>query len=409
MTLLKKFIGKFRPNSANKHQTAPLMSTYARIPVRFVRGEGCQLWDDKGNEYLDALGGIAVCFLGHSHKSISAAISDQAQALMHTSNLFEIPEQAKLGQRFCDIAQMDAVFFANSGTEANEAAIKISRRYAHARGIDNPIVLSAEGSFHGRSFGALSATGNTAIKEGFGPLLPGFEHVPYDNLDAIREYSSNKNVVAVMIEPIQGEAGIVIPSNDYLAGLRKICDDNNWLLIVDEIQAGMGRTGRWFAYQHAGIRPDVMTAAKALGNGYPIGACAARGEAARLLNPGAHGTTFGGNPLACKVGLTVIDTIENEGLLEAASELGEFLKAALNQQIGDLDNVVEIRGQGLMLAVELTTAYENLAMQFLELGLVVNITGGAKVIRMLPSALLSKDQCEQIAMTCKRVLDNNRS
>jgi len=406
MTLLQKLFGQFQRLKTSSSENSQLMQTYARLPVSFARGRGCSLWDADDREYLDALGGIAVCFLGHSHSVISETISQQASTLMHTSNLFDIPEQSQLGERFCQITGMDKVFFGNSGTEANEAAIKISRRYAQQKGIDNPIVLCAEGSFHGRSLGALSATGNAAIKSGFAPLLPGFEFVAYNDLSAFDAYAENANVVAIMIEPIQGEAGIVIPDEGYLKGLRKICDQQGWLLIVDEIQSGLARTGQWFAYQHEGILPDVMTSAKALGNGYPIGACAARGVAAELLGLGAHGTTFGGNPLASCVALAVIETIENESLAAVAKQRGELLKAALEKTLKDLPNVIEVRGKGLMLAVELSDSYDDLAKHFLAQGLVINITGGGKIIRMLPSALISEAQCEQVATTCFSVLSD---
>ena len=389
----------------NKSKDNALMPAYARLNTSFIKGSGCVLYDQDGREYLDVLGGIAVCFLGHSHPKISRVIAEQSASLMHVSNLFEIPTQAELGQKFCEIAEMDNVFFTNSGTEANEAAIKLTRLYAKKKDIKEPIIISAKASFHGRSIGALSATGNQTIKKGFEPLLTGFEHVPYNDIKAMEAYAGNPNVVAIMIEPIQGEAGVIVPDKGYLTRIRKLCDKNDWLMIVDEIQTGVGRTGKWFAIQHEGVQADILTSAKALGNGYPIGACAARGQAAKLLSPGGHGTTFGGNPLACAVGLTVIKTIEEDKLIEQASKLGLKLNLELQKHLSELDAVVEVRGKGLMLAVELDQVYDGLANQFLDAGLVVNITGGGKVIRLLPSALISDEQISQVATICHSVIN----
>lgn len=394
-TLLKKF----RKSPTSRYPEPALMSSYARLPVSFVRGEGCTLWDADGKQYIDALGGIAVTFLGHCHPKITEAISLQASKLLHTSNLFHIQEQAKLGEKFCAISGMDKVFFGNSGAEANEAAIKISRLHGRAKGIANPVVITAEQSFHGRTMATLSATGNDAIKNGFAPLVSDFIHVPYNDIEAMRAHADNPNVVAIMVEPIQGESGIIIPDDGYLTALRELCDNQGWLLILDEIQAGLGRTGKWFGFQHDDITPDVVTSAKALGNGIPIGACAARGEAANLISPGKHGTTFGGNPFASQVALAVIDVIQTENLVEQAGKSGAQLKKSLQQQLCVLDKVVDIRGRGLMLAVELDKAYPDLATTFLQAGLVINITGGGKVIRMLPSVLLSDKEIKQIAQT----------
>lgn len=404
MSIFKKLAGKL--NAKNKSRKNALMPAYSRLDTSFVKGSGCILWDQDGREYLDALGGIAVCLLGHSHAKISQTISQQSSALMHVSNLFEIPLQTELSRRFCDISGMDNVFFTNSGTEANEAAIKLTRLYAKQRDIKEPIVITAEGSFHGRSIGSLSATGNQTIKKGFEPLLSGFEHVPYNDIEAVEAYAGNPDVVAIMIEPIQGEAGIIVPDKGYLKRIRKLCDKHNWLMIIDEIQTGMGRTGKWFAFQHEGIRADIVTSAKALGNGYPIGACAARGQAAQLLNPGGHGTTFGGNPLASAVGLTVIEIIEEDDLVEQAAKLGLKLNLELQKQLSDLNSVVEVRGKGLMLGVELDRAFPDLAKHFLEAGLVVNITAGGKVIRLLPSVLISDQQISQVAKICQSVIEN---
>lgn len=402
--MLQNLLKRFRKEPHTEYSEPAIMNSYARLPVSFVRGEGAILWGADGREYLDALGGIAVTFLGHCHPKISHAISLQANTILHTSNLFYIQAQADLGAKFCAISGMDKVFFGNSGAEANEAAIKIARLYARTKGISQPIILTADQSFHGRTMATLSATGNAAIQKGFAPLLSEFIHVPYNDIGAMREYADNSNVVAIMVEPIQGEAGIVVPDEGYLAGLRALCDEQDWLLIIDEIQTGMGRTGEWFAFQHESIQPDIITSAKALGNGIPIGACAAKGAAANLISPGTHGTTFGGNPFASKVGETVIDIITDEKLVARAGEIGASLKRQLQQSLGTFDQVVDIRGKGLMLGVELDKVYPDLAMKFLAAGLVINITGGGKVIRLLPSVLLSKAQVKKIVETIHDVV-----
>ncbi|MCL4155526.1 UNVERIFIED_CONTAM: hypothetical protein GTU68_027095 [Idotea baltica] len=373
------------------------MNTFSRLPVCFVRGEGTALWDDEGNKYLDALGGIAVAILGHCHPKITDAITTQANKLIHISNLFQIQEQTLLSTKFCSIAEMDRVFFGNSGAEANEVAIKIARKYGNDKGIKKPAIITATGSFHGRTMATLSATGSESLQKGFHPMLEDFIHVNYNDIAAIQKHSDNANVVAVMMEPILGEAGIVPPNEGYLKALRKICDDNNWLLILDEIQTGMGRTGKWFAYQHEEILPDIMTSAKALANGLPIGACGARGAAAEILTPGTHGSTFGGNPLACHVAATTIDVIQNENLMENASSIGSLLKSQLLQKIGTDQNVANIRGKGMLLAIELNEAFPNLAITFLQHGLVVNITGGGKVIRLLPAIIMTESEARQVA------------
>ena len=402
--MLKSFIKKLSKPTTKKYSEPALMHAYARLPVSFVRGEGCKLWDPEGNEYLDALGGIAVTFLGHCHPKISETISLQANRLLHISNLFHIQEQARLGERFCQVSGMDKVFFGNSGAEANEAAIKIARLYARMKNIASPTIITANGSFHGRTMATISATGNDAIKEGFAPHLPGFIHVDYDDLEAIEQQANKPDVVAVMIEPIQGEAGVIVPSENYLKGIRSICDQHDCLMIVDEIQTGMGRTGKWFAHQHEAILPDVITSAKALGNGIPIGACAARGAAAELISPGSHGTTFGGNPFASQVAYSVIETIDNDNLIERAEEIGTYLKKQIQQKLGTISKVVDIRGKGLMLGIELNQAYPNLAMKFMAEGLVVNVTGGGKVVRLLPSALISEQQAKQTAEIMQSVI-----
>ena len=402
--MLKSFINKLRKEPIEPFAEPALMHTYARAPISFARGEGCTLWDSDGNEYLDALGGIAVTFLGHCHPKITETITLQASKLLHTSNLFHIQEQARLSEKFCRISGMDKVFFSNSGTEANEAAIKIARLHGHSKKIATPTIITANHSFHGRSMGALSASANSRIQAGFEPLLAGFVHVDYNDLKAIEAHRNNPDVVAVMIEPIQGEAGIIVPDEGYLAGIRRICDDHGWLMIVDEIQSGMGRTGKWFAYQHEAILPDVLSSAKALGNGIPIGVCAARGAAADLLSLGKHGTTFGGNPFASQVASQVIDLIEQNNLTERADEIGRLLKQQIQQKIGTLKQVVAVRGKGLMLGVELDKAYDDLVMRFLAAGLVINVTAGGKVIRLLPAVVVSEQQVKQIAATLLAVL-----
>lgn len=381
------------------------MNTFARQPVSFDKGDGLNLWDEEGKQYLDALGGIAVTILGHSHPAINKTISLQAARLMHSSNLFHIKEQAELGDKFCQIAKMEKVFFCNSGTEANEAAIKIARKYGHQKGINTPTVITFNGGFHGRTMGALSATANEGLQKNFTPLLPGFMHLEYNNIKAVEAVKDDANIVAVMVEPILGESGVIVPHEGFLASLRQLCHDNDWLLICDEIQTGMGRTGKWFAYEHEAILPDVMTSAKALGNGVPIGACAARGKAAEILKPGDHGSTFGGNHFACKVAMTVIETINNDKLVENAAEMGALLKKQLQQKLGTHEKVTDVRGKGLMLAVELDQAYEGLAQSFLDHALVVNIAGGGKVIRLLPAAIIKPAQVTKISNTILEVVN----
>jgi acetylornithine aminotransferase len=397
--MLQNLLNRFRKEPRVKHSETAIMNSYARLPVSFVRGEGVKLWDSEGREYLDALGGIAVTFLGHCHPKVSETISLQANKIVHTSNLFHIQEQAELGEKFCAIAGMEKVFFGNSGAEANEAAIKIARLYARSKKIARPVILTAQQSFHGRTMATISATGNPAVQQGFEPLLGDFIHVAYNDIEAMAAHNDNPNVVAIMIEPIQGESGVIVPSDGYLKALRTLCDQHNWLLIVDEIQTGIGRTGQWFAFQHEGIQPDIVTSAKALGNGIPIGACAATGVAAELIKPGTHGTTFGGNPFASKVASTVIDIIAEENLLESAAVKGASLKKQLQHTLGTLENVVDIRGRGLMLGIELDKSHPDLAMRFLESGLIVNITGGGKTIRLLPSVLISDTQVKAIVTT----------
>ncbi|WP_303906304.1 aspartate aminotransferase family protein [Thiohalomonas denitrificans] len=372
------------------------MSTYARLPVAFERGEGPYLWDGEGNRYLDAVSGIAVCGLGHAHPAVTRAICEQAGRLVHTSNLYRIDRQEQLAHRLCAYAGMDRVFFANSGAEANEAAIKLARLYGHKRGIDSPTVIVAEGSFHGRTLATLSATGNRKVQAGFEPLVKGFARVPYNDIEAVRHAAKlNPEVVAVLVEPIQGESGINQPDPDYLAQLRTVCDENGWLLMLDEIQTGMGRTGKPFAWQHGNAAPDVVTVAKALGNGVPIGACMARGHAADLFQPGNHGSTFGGNPLACAAALAVVEILEFEGLAERAGKLGQRMRKGFEARLGILDSVTGIRGEGLMIGIELDGPCGELVKQALAKGLLINVAA-ERVVRLLPPLIINESQADRI-------------
>jgi len=370
-----------------------LMNNYNRIPLSFTHGEGAYLWDTEGKQYLDALGGIAVCALGHAHPAVTAAVCDQAGKLVHTSNIYEIAVQRELADKLCGLSNMDNVFFCNSGAEANEAAIKMARLYGHAKGIEIPNIVVMEGSFHGRT---LAATGNRKIQAGFEPLVKGFVRAPFNDVDAVATIAkNNKDVVAVMVEPVTGEGGIRIPAPDYLNKLRAICDQYGWLLILDEIQSGMGRTGKWFAHQHNGIQPDIMTLAKALGNGVPIGACLARGEAANLFKPGNHGTTFGGNPLASRAALAVINSIETDQLLQKAEALGKHFIAGFSVALKDINGVNEIRGKGLMLAIELDRPCADLVKRCLAQGVLINVTADS-VIRLLPPYIMTTAQADKV-------------
>jgi len=373
------------------------MSTYNRLPLAFTRGEGVWLEDSEGKKYLDAISGIAVCGLGHCHPDISKAICDQATTLVHTSNLYEIPLQTRLADRLAKLTGMDKVFFANSGAEANEAAIKIARLYGHKKGIDTPSILVCEGSFHGRTMATLSATGNRKVRAGFEPLLRGFSRVPFNDLESVRHAATNdKNVVAILVEPIQGEGGIKIPDEGYLAALREICDDNGWLLMLDEIQTGLCRSGKWFAHQHAGVVPDVMTLAKALGNGMPVGACVVKNAASQVFGPGNHGSTFGGNPLASATALSVLDVLERDNLADQASQSGALLKKLLADALAGKPGVKEVRGVGLLLAIELTNPCGELVMKAADKGLLINVTAD-NVIRLLPPLVANESEIREIA------------
>ena len=373
-----------------------LMTTYGRQPVAFARGEGAWLWDVEGKPYLDALCGIAVTGLGHAHPQLTKALCEQAGKLIHASNLYQIPEQAKLAEKLCAVTGMDKAFFCNSGCEANEAAIKLARLYGHQKGVDLPVVVVMEKSFHGRTIATLSATGSRKVQAGFEPLLTGFARVPYDDIAALEQVAANNaNVVAVLVEPVQGEGGINIPKDSYFAALREICDRKGWLLMLDEVQTGMARTGKWLAHQHTAIRPDVVTLAKGLGNGFPIGACLAAGAAAELFKPGNHGSTFGGNPLACVAAETTLSIIEKDGLLARASQLGKILTEGLQQQLAGVPGVKQIRGLGLMIGIELDRPCNELVAQALDAGLLINVTAD-NVVRLLPPLILGDADAKRI-------------
>jgi acetylornithine aminotransferase len=376
-----------------------VMNTYARLPVTFERGEGAWLWDTRGKRYLDALAGIAVCGVGHSHPRLTAVLREQAGKLVHTSNLYGITLQEQLASRLAAISGMENVFFCNSGCEANEAAIKLARYYGHQKGIEAPAIVVMEKAFHGRTVATLSATGSRKVQAGFEPLVAGFVRVPFDDLDAVSRIAhNNRSVVAVMVELIQGEGGINVCHADYLHGLREICDAHGWFLILDEVQSGMGRTGTWFAFQHSGVEPDVMTLAKGLGNGIPIGACVAKGAAAKLFKPGSHGSTFGGNPFACAAALTTLAIIEAEGLMKNAVELGDFLRASFQSRLAGHAGVREIRGQGLMIGIELAYPCNALVQQALEAGLLINVTADT-VVRLLPPLNFTREQATMLVDT----------
>jgi acetylornithine/N-succinyldiaminopimelate aminotransferase len=366
------------------------------LPVAFAHGEGVWLTDTQGRKYLDALSGVAVCGLGHAHPEITQAICDQAGKLLHTSNWYEVPLQAELAERLCKKAGMDNAFFCNSGAEANEAAIKLARLYGHQRKVANPTIIVTDGSFHGRTLATLSASGSRKIQAGFEPLVTGFSRVPYNNSDAVRVVAeNNKDVVAILVEPITGEGGIQIPDAGYLKSLREICDERGWLLMLDEIQTGMCRTGKWFAFEHDGIKPDVLTLAKGLGNGVPIGACLARGAAGQVFRPGSHGSTFSGNPLVCRVGLTVLEILERGKFEKRAAELGARILNGLRKSLDGVTGVKEIRGKGLMLAVELDRPCKEILMLALERGLLLNVTADS-VVRLLPPFILNDAEADQI-------------
>ena len=384
--------------------TSGLMTTYKPMSVTFEKGDGVWLYDTEGKQYLDCITGIAVCGLGHCHPKVTQTIQDQAQRLVHTSNLYRIRQQEELGAKLTEISGMEACFFGNSGAEANECAIKIARLYGHNQGVEKPSIVVADQSFHGRTLATLSATGSRKVQAGFEPLVQGFVRAPYNDLEAIRTIAANNpSVVAIMVEPVQGEGGINIPGDDYLQGLRQICDENGWLLILDEIQTGNGRTGTYFNYQQHGILPDVVTTAKGLGNGLPIGACLAQGAAANTLKPGNHGSTYGGNPLCCATALTVIDTLITENLPQRAAELGDRIVGNLRDQLGGVSIVKEIRGKGLMIGVELTQPCAELVGKALENGLLINVTAD-KVVRLLPALTMSDEDSDKMVASLSQLI-----
>lgn len=381
-----------------------LMNTYGTRSTTLARGEGPYLWDDQGRRYLDAISGIAVCGLGYSHPAVIDALCEQARTLIHCSNLYGIAPQQQLGEKLAFIANMETVFFSNSGAEANEAAIKIARKYGNDKGINSPEIITTENSFHGRTMATLTATGNAKVKTGFYPLVHGFSHAQYNNIAAI-EAAATENTVAVMVEPIQGEGGINVPSDNYLRELRELCDRNNWLLILDEIQTGNGRTGTYFAYQQSGIKPDVVTTAKGLGNGVPIGACLASGPAAHILQPGNHGSTFGGNPLATNTALAVVNAINHTEMFDRITQLGQIISQGIEKRLASNPLFVEVRGKGLMLGVQLTQNCPELVEQAKEMGLLINVTAG-NTIRLLPPFVMSDDDAETIISIICTLVDN---
>lgn len=379
--------------------TSHIMPTYQRLPVTFARGQGAWLWDDNNNRYLDALSGIAVCNLGHAHPAVYSAICAQSEKLLHTSNLYGIAVQEQLADKLIEKSGMDNVFFSNSGAEANEAAIKLARKYGHERGIDLPSIIVMEKSFHGRTLATLSATGNVKVQQGFEPLVTGFVRVPYNDIPAIQQaIANNKNIVAILVEPIQGEGGVNIPAFDYLNQIRALCDEHELLMMLDEIQTGIGRTGKFLCFQHNGIIPDVCTLAKALGNGVPIGACLARGKAATILTAGNHGSTFGGNPLACSAALAVLATLDADNLIELAAEKGQQIVEGLQTLLQNNSHVVEIRHKGMMIGVELDQPCAELVKLALQQQLLINVTN-EKTIRLLPPLVMNAEQIQQLVNT----------
>ena len=373
-----------------------VMNTYGRVPIALSHGRGVRVWDVNGKEYLDGLAGIAVNTLGHNHPKLVPALQDQVARLIHTSNYYHVPLQEQLAARLVEISGMTNVFFCNSGLEANEAALKLARKYGHDRGIERPQIVVYEKAFHGRSIATLSATGNEKVQKGFEPLVEGFIRVPLNDIEALQQATEgNRNVAAVFFETIQGEGGVNPMRIEYLQQVRKLCDEREWLLMIDEVQCGMGRTGKWFAHQWAGITPDVMPLAKGLGSGVPIGAVVAGPRAANIFQPGNHGTTFGGNPLAMRAGVETVRIMEEDGLLDNAARVGNHLKAALTRELGGLRDVVEIRGQGLMLGVELARPCGVLVQRAADKGLLISVTADT-VIRLVPPLILTEAEADEI-------------
>ena len=384
--------------------TSHIMPTYARLAVTFEKGEGAWLWDDKNQRYLDALSGIAVCNLGHAHPAVHTAICEQSAKLLHTSNLYQIKSQEKLADKLIEMSGMTNVFFSNSGAEANEAAIKLARKFGHSKGIEKPAIIVMDKSFHGRTLATLSATGNAKIQHGFEPLVEGFVRVPYNDISAIKTVlSENKSITAILVEPVQGEGGVNIPASDYLNQIRTLCDEYDILMMLDEIQTGIGRTGKFLAFQHNNILPDVCTLAKALGNGVPIGACLASGKAADIFTAGNHGSTFGGNPLACSAGLAVLNTLSESDLITQAAEKGDVICAAFKEKLQTNSHVLNIRHLGLMIGIELDITCTELVGKALNTGLLINITQD-KVIRLLPPLVIDNDQITQLVDTLSTLI-----
>jgi acetylornithine aminotransferase len=372
-----------------------LMQTYAPQPVAFARGEGAWLWDTEGRRYLDGLAGIAVNGLGHAHPVLTRAIAEQAARLIHTSNLFRVPEQERLADKVCAVAQMDNAFFCNSGAEANECAIKIARLYGHQRGVEEPAIVVMEKAWHGRTLATLSATGSRKAQAGFEPLMGGFVRVPYNDAAAVERIAENPSIVAILMEVLQGEGGIHVADPDYVRRLRELCDRRQWLLMIDEVQSGIGRTGRWFAHQWCGVVPDVMPLAKGLGSGVPIGACLARGAAAKVFKPGNHGSTFGGGPLASIAALTTLEVIEKDGLLDHARRMGEIVHGGLTRELASVAGVREVRGKGLMIGVELERPCGDLVRRALAAGLIINVTAD-RVVRLLPPLVIREAEAREL-------------
>jgi len=375
--------------------TDSVMPTYGRLDIAFTQGKGAWLTDTKGKQYFDALSGIAVCNLGHAHPAVARAIAEQAQTLIHTSNIYHIPLQTQLAEKLTELSGMEQVFFCNSGAEANEAAIKIARKYGHSKGIDKPVIIVMDGSFHGRTMATLTATGNPKVHAGFEPLVPGFVRVPYNDLDALKMAIGHwPEAVAVMVEPVQGEGGVKVPTDDYLAGVRDLCTQRQLLMMLDEVQTGIGRTGTWFSFQHSeALLPDVMTLAKGLGNGMPIGACVVSGAATGVLQAGNHGSTFGGNPLACRAALTVLDTIESDHVLDNVNSLTTEIVEGFKQALSEQEGIKSIRASGFMFGIELTIPCTELVQMALEKGILINVTAD-KIIRLLPPLVITSDEAK---------------
>ncbi len=382
----------------------PLMNTYNRLPIAFTRGEGVWLYDTEGKRYLDGLAGIAVNVLGHAHPAIVAAVSDQASQLMHTSNVYEIPYQTELGQKLVDLSGLSQVFVCSTGAEAVECMIKLARLYAHKKGILEPGIIAMESAFHGRTLATISASGSRRVQAGFEPLVQGFVRAPFNDLEAIRAIAKHeRHIVALIVEPIQGEGGLHVPSPEYLRGLRQICDENEWLLMVDEVQTGIGRTGKMFAFEHAGIKPDVLSLAKGLAGGIPIGACVAGGRAVDLFTPGSHGSTFGGNPLSCRVALTVLDTIIKNNLLESVVKVSDYFLSALRSALKGHSHVKDIRGQGLLIGIEMDAPARPYLYKGLEAGILFSVTAET-VIRIVPPLIFEKQHVDYFVERFIKVL-----